>query len=371
MSKTSGEIGLEKQGDLIQIEDYIRREKWEKLPFDIVRLPEKPRILILKLSAIGDCLIASPVARAVRQQFPEAHIAWAVQDKAKAVVEGNPDLDEVLVWRGGWKGALKLAGEVRARKFDVILNLQPQFKSAPILALGGVKIRVVTSRADPSSRFLSNRIVPIPENQPHASEQYLRVAHAIGIPLDARPEMRLPLSAEERDWANSFLIQNNRNADKKLVALNPASLRLIKAWPPEQWKCLVTLMTSEGIQPLVIGGPKDIELASAVAAIAPDAIMAAGKTNLKQLGALLERCDLLVSADTGPMHIGAAAGTKILALFGPTDPALTGPLTKNGTVIVRDLPCRPCLQQPTCERFECLTELKAEEIWPVVRKLVF
>ena len=405
---------------LLDSSDFARRYAWEPLPFPLPKLPDAPRILILKLSAIGDCLIASPLARAIRERYPRAHIAWAVQSKARAVVEGNPFLDEVLVWQGSsWRGALSLALQVRRGRFDVVLDLQGTSKTFPILALSGAPVRAVSGRAKKVSRAVATCIAPIPTPQPHAGEQYFRVAQCLDIAPDARRDLIMPIDDADREWAQNFWQQHDLE-DRRVVALNPGSARAIKQWPPAQFAQLAQLLETSGTRTLILGAPNEVELAESIALdaqnqmaqsqltpsdstkneakmdageelksnstkneaaraadkseavgleLTPQAspIVAAGQTTLKQLGALLERCDLMVSADTGPMHIAAAVGTPIVALFGPTDPACTGPVSPKARVVMRDLPCRPCFQQPTCERFECLTELDASAVFSVAR----
>ncbi|PQV65379.1 heptosyltransferase-1/heptosyltransferase-3 [Abditibacterium utsteinense] len=383
---------------LLDSSDFARRYAWEPLPFPMPTLPEAPRILILKLSAIGDCLIASPLARALRERYPRAHIAWAVQSKARAVVEGNPFLDEILVWQGGsWRGALRLALEVRRGRFDAVLDLQGSSKTLPMLALSGAKVRAVSGRAKKISRAIATCVAPIREPQPHAGEQYFRVAQCLDIAPDARRDLIMPIGDADRQWAQTFWRQHDLEG-KRVVALNPGSARAIKQWPPAQFAQLARMLEQSGTRTLILGAPGEVELALEIARaatqpetqseleteeatgvakspseIAVDSdtstplkpIVAAGQTTLKQLGALLQHCDLMVSADTGPMHIAAAVGTPIVALFGPTDPACTGPVSARARVVMRDLPCRPCFQQPTCDRFECLTELDASTVFSI------
>lgn len=344
-------------------------------------MPEAPRVLILKLSAIGDCLIASPLSRAIRERYPRAYIAWAVQSKARAVVEGNPFLDEVLVWEGkSWRGALQLALQVRRGRFDAVLDLQGTTKTLPMLALSGAKIRAVSGRGKKLSRAVATCVAPIREPQPHAGEQYFRVAQCLDIAPDASRDLIMPLGDDDREWAQDFWREHDLEG-KRVVALNPGSARAIKQWPPAEFAKLTRMLEESGARTLILGAPSEVELAQQIAHEAAGAseshngqpivgkpIVAAGQTTLTQLGALLERCNLMVSADTGPMHIAAAVGTPIVALFGPTDPACTGPVSPLARVVMRDLPCRPCMQQPTCDHFECLTELDAAAIFPIARE---
>lgn len=347
------------------------RANWPPLPFPSIDLGAKPRILLLKLSAIGDCLVASPLARALRERYPEAHLTWLVGDKAALVVRGNPFVDEVLEWRGGFGATLSLMREVRRRRFDAVVDVQGAWKSAPFALASGAKYRAVSSRADGAARRAANLVVPILETPPHALEQYLRVASAFDISADAPRTPHFAVPTEARDWAQTWL-QENRIDETRLIALNPGAARAIKQWPPAQFAALGDLLHAQEWEVVLLGGPGDVDLAREIASSMKRApLVAAGQTTLAQLGALLERAAILVSADTGPMHLASGVGTPIVALFGPTDPRRTGPvgLDRNAqphTTVVRDLPCRPCFQKPTCQRFECLTELPAHDVFRAV-----
>lgn len=347
--------------------DFVARREFPPLPFEPIQLPAKSRILILKLSAIGDCLVASPLARALRERYPDAHLAWAVQSKAKTVVEGNPYLDEVIVQEKGLRGLLQTMRQVRSARFDAVIDVQGALKSAPISWASRARWRIVSSRAEPIARRIANHVVPMPTPPPHALEQYLRVAAALDI--DSKTPRRLVLATTEKEaaWADEFWKENA--LPERVVALNPGSLRPIKAWPAEHFVVLADLLEGSGIRTMLIGGPTDREKVGEIeAAMQHQPINAAGKTNLRQLGALLKKCNLLVSADTGPMHIAAGVGTPVVALFGPTDPRRTGPIGENHVVLTRDLPCRPCFQQPTCERYECLTEMRPQDVFEAVKR---
>ncbi len=349
---------------------YAARRDWPPLPFAPVQLAPDARILIVKLSAIGDCVLASPLAAALRARYPGAHIAWAVGAKAQSVVQNHPALNQVLVQQPGARGALKMLQSVRGARFDAVLDVQGALKSAPLVLASGARWRAVSSRAEPIARRAANLIVPIEGTPPHALEQYLRVASAFDIDPQASRRATLGLEAAEIAWADEFLREKksdfsreSNGAPPRLVALNPASLRPIKAWPAAHFAILADELEARGIKTVFVGGPNDREVvAQIIAAMTHSPLDAAGKTNLRQLAALLSRCDLLVSADTGPMHIAAGVGTPVVALFGPTDPRRTGPGGENHLVLTRDLGCRPCFQKPTCERFECLSEMAPPDV---------
>lgn len=349
---------------LLRRRDFAARRDWESLPFAPIELPPRARILIVKLSAIGDCLVASPVARALRERYPAAHLAWAVQSKAKTVVEGNPFLDQIIVQEGGARGLMRALRAVRSGRFDAVLDVQGAFKSAPIVAASGARWRAVSSRAEPIARRAANLIVPIEGTPPHALEQYLRVASAFGAGETER-RLTLQLGQDERFWAGEFWKKNG--APSRVVALNAASARPIKAWPAAHFAALADALEARGVRTLWVGAPNDADLIRQIqGAMRHPSLSAVGQTNLRQLGALLERCALLVSADTGPMHIAAGVGTPVVALFGPTDPRRTGPIGAGHLVLSRDLECVPCFQKPTCDRFQCLTEMAPRDVLAAV-----
>lgn len=335
------------------------------------------RILIIKLSSIGDCLLASPVAQALRQSFPDAFIGWAVEDFCAPMVEGNPFLDAVFVWRRRGKGESLWAFARRLRRegFEVALDLQGLLKSALVAWFSGAKVRVGPAEAREGAPLLYTHRVPPAPWETHVIERYLLRAAALGARWERVPPLLVPYGPQEQAWAAQWLQDKGVREGEILVAINPAVGRGIRRWEAARFAALADRLRKElGVRILLTGGPQDRALNREVLArmaTAPEALDAAGETTLRQLAALYERCSLFIGGDTGPMHIAEAAGTPVLALHGPTDPRHTGPYGPPHRALYKAFPCSPCRYKEDCPfHKECLRAISVEEVFETAQEML-
>lgn len=297
-------------------------------------MDKSPRILIIKLSAIGDCLHATPVAEALRRTFPDAHIGWLVHTHCAPVLEGNPFIDVIHRWDrkdlwGGW-GALKR--ELHAVKYDRALDLQGLFKSAMACMASGAT-RIGPEEAREFAWLFYHVKTPDQRGKP-IQLCYLNRAAYVGAQIHPAPKMCFPFSADDLAVAKSLL----PNGPGPKVILNPSAGKPIKQWPPDRFGAVANELSKVGAQCIITGAPADQPLADAILAATNKEIQITdltGKTSLKQLGAVLSLCNLFIGGDTGPMHMAQAVGCRVLALFGPTDPAVLGPQDPRDRVIMR------------------------------------
>ena len=335
----------------------------------------KPRILLIKLSSLGDVIHALPTLEALRSLYPRGHITWLVEDSNAPVLAGHPALDEVwLVPRPRLGNARFLTDlqetfqatrRLRERPFDLIIDLQGLLKSAFWVALtrGGRKLGYDRTR-EFSYLALTERLAPF-DPEAHAVWRYLNVARHLGAPA-APPVFRLGLNPPEN---LDHLI--SRETGQPLVVLHPGARWPTKLWPAAHWARLAGWLVKEkGFQVAITGSPGDRTLAGEIIAAAEVPILnLAGRTSLAELAALLRTARLAVTTDTGPMHLAAALGTPVAALFGPTAPWRTGPFGDGHVVVRQALPCSPCFRR-SCPEPRCLTELKAPAIQEAVEKIL-
>ncbi len=311
------------------------------------------KILIIRLSSIGDCVLSSPVLEALRERYPEAHLTWAVQAKSVPVVRGLPGLDEVLLWdsksrENGLKQALQRTWRER---FDIALDLHGLDKAALFALASRAKRRI----SGTSARFLANRMSNERVDEQeflHAREFYLRRASLLDIAPDAatRYYPRVPITDDDRAKATQFLVENNVEFGAPLLGMNLGASETEKMWPPERYAQLANTLLDERpeLRVVVFGAPADAWLYKRFAIefnrirnhakeMDPRVVSAVGQLSLMQVAAVSERCSAFISADTGPMHIAAAAGAPLLAIFGPTDTRLTAPVHKPGNLPIRIL----------------------------------
>lgn len=313
------------------------------------------RILVVKVADVGDVLTATPALRTLRRTFPSAEITALVAPHCRPVLEGNPNVDGILTLnkRGGGAplGALRAAGtgwDLRRRRFDAVLLMHHLTTAA-----GALRFRALMLATGAAVRagldngrggFLTHRAEDLGFGVRHEVEYCNAVAGLLGAPADLGP-LDVPLGEPERRYAATVLA----GLPRPVVAVHPGAgaYSLARRWPADRFATLVAAITgSLAASVVVVGGPEERGLAAAVAGAGPTGRVRdmAGRTTLPQAAALLEGCDLFVGNDSGLMHLAAAAGTKVVALFGPSNHRAWGPWTEPGrSVVIRsDLPCSPC-----------------------------
>ena len=326
------------------------------------------RILIVKLSSIGDVVQSLPVAGALRRRFPEAYIAWAVAPAAAEAVAGNPHLSEVLVvggsaTHGGVRSLPPLASPLRLRRalheigFDTTLDLQGLLKSAAIAYLSGARQRIGYRTLHEATFLFNNRRLVPNRREVHAVDSYLDFAEVLGAKREP-VEFTIAVSDEDRREVEVLLGGRDR-----LAALIPGARWESKLWPAERFAAVADALAEKaGLESVVIGAPADRALAAAIAAAAKSPILdLTGRTTLKQAAEVFRRCRLTVGNDTGPLYISAAMGTPTVALFGPTDARRLGPYGAGHAKVVAEVDCAPCRNR-RCERRTCMEAIAPEQV---------
>ena len=335
------------------------------------------KILILKPSSLGDVVQALPVLRLLKLRFPAAEIYWWLEGGLTSLLEGDPDLAGVIRFeRARWKSprhwgeAFGSLRELRAHRFDWIIDLQSLLRSgaASWLANGGFTVGLDDARE--GARGFYDLIVPRASYATHAVDWYLAVLRALEVPVHGNfqwlPRRAAVAAAVEEKW---------KPEATRWIALQPGARWDNKRWPADYFAELVRRCTRAfpDVRFAIIGGGADRELGHRIAQAAPERCQdLTGRTSLAEMVEWLRRCDVLVTNDTGPMHVAAALGKPAVALLGPTDPRRTGPYGQLQNVIQLPLPCVPCMK-PECryeKPMECLRGITPELIFARVEKLL-
>jgi lipopolysaccharide heptosyltransferase II len=321
------------------------------------------RILIVRLSAIGDCVMASPVAQKLREAFPQAHIAWAVGEKSKAIVEGNPYIDEILVWRSGRGGFTQIVRDVRAGRFDVVLELQGRPKSTILMALSGARRRLVSPRFGWLARVLSTQLVEHPPGFIYPPLRYVCWAKALGASGED-PKLSVPIAKADREAAREVLVDTQAT----WIGLNPGCSAPNRKWDVEKFAAAAEQLagTHPEVHFVICGGKQDVDDANIIAAKLPAerTVNAAGKLNLRATAALLERCSAVITNDTGPMHMAVAVGAPVVGIFGPVEANRRLPDNGLHVGIEHNEECR-LPNTPKCGRggqCSCLQSVRPDEV---------
>lgn len=343
-------------------------------------------ILIVKTSAIGDVTHTLPALHALRAQYPDARITWLVEEAAADLIIGHRALDRVLVSRRkSWvrrlkKGPQRFAAfkemvafirELRDTEYDLLIDFQGLLKSGLLVGLARARRKVGFGKgmehAECSYIFLNERI-PAVSMDIHAVDRELMLLKAIGIEC-REVVFDLPIGEEVRRAVADQLARHGVDAARPLVAVNPRATWPTKLWDNSKFAQLADQLLEQGWAVVFTGSSSDRAAIETIFSLMRNrAANLAGITTLKGLAALYERCRLVISTDTGPMHIAAAVDTPVIALFGPTAPWRTGPYGKKHAVVRLDKDCSPCFKKH-CETIACMKEISVEQVLGAVNDM--
>jgi len=324
------------------------------------------RVLIIKPSAVGDIVHALPVLPRLRRLWPDARITWMATPGCAGLVQNHPLVDEVILFQRkrlarGWYNPfalLDLAGmvhELRLRRFDLVIDLQGLLRSASVAMASGAPRRVGFSNAREGAPLFYTDLVDCSMELDHAVERYLKVTAALGC-ADGIIEFPFAVDEDDRRFIRELIPPGTRYA-----VLAPGTNWATKRWPVERFAALVEPLRERfGLETVVAGAAADRPLTARISA----RFDLTGKTTLRQAVALLERAELVVANDTGPMHIAAALGRPLVAPYGPTGVRRTGPFGRFDSVVRLDLPCSPCYSR-TCSHHSCMEWLQIEPLLSV------
>lgn len=342
------------------------------------------RILIIKLSALGDIVQALPVLHAVKRQWKSCQVDWITGEAAAGLLKGHPLLNRVIVYPRKRLGEMarspfawrRLFGELRGlsrrlkkARYDAALDLQGLFKSGLITYLSGAGEKVGFKGGREASSLFLNRKLPRYDPDQHAVLRYLEVPAYIGADSS---DISFPLGITDPDLreAEGLLDQLDLKAGR-FVLLIPGTVWPSKHWSVEDFSRLSRLISRElGLACLVVGSGADVSLGKAIArGSRGSARDITGNTSLKLLAALSTMAATAVTTDTGPMHLVSAAGLRVVALFGPTAPWRTGPFGKGHIIIRKGLECSPCFNRQCITR-ECMLSISPEEVLIAVNEII-
>ncbi|MET0516445.1 MAG: lipopolysaccharide heptosyltransferase II [Nitrospiraceae bacterium] len=309
--------------------------------------PPVHRLLLIKPSSLGDIVHTLPTLNVLRQRFPYAAVTWLVKRQWAELIERVEGVDQICPVDEGMRGWLAQVTQLRARRFDLVIDLQGLFRSGVMAWLCGCAWRVGFANAREGSPFFYTHRVTVPTVPMHAVDRYLLVAAALGADTSAPPQFRFQQREEDSQKVVALLKKHGLHPGKPWIAMNVSARWVTKRWPAEHFARTADRLSQEGLEPVVfIGGVLEREDTRRVMRhMHTKAVDLTGQTTVGLLPSLLQKAVVLVTNDSGPMHIAAAVGTPVVALFGPTDPVRTGPYGHGHTVLTEDVPCRPCFSR--------------------------
>ena len=334
------------------------------------------KILIVRLSAIGDIVMASPVAAALKRRYPEAKILWLTQPECASLVQNNPLIDEVLLWpRAEWQNLWQqrkyrqlfahirtFRKQLKTHQIDLAIDLQGLLKSGMLTWLSGATRKVGLGSKE-GSQWLMDQVIPRNSGDTDLiGSEYRWLCQQ--LQLDAKPwQMSIGASDDAINHAKQLIEQDI--ADDYIV-ICPFTTRPQKHWHDAGWQVLIPKLTKLGHTIVMLGGPADTEHAERIIdneiAANKRFINLVGKTQLPVAALLIQQAKALIGVDTGLTHMGHAHDIPVLGLFGSTRPYLKTD-TANGQIMYLNLHCSPCRRNPSCDgRFECLNDITPTQI---------
>ncbi|MBN1587222.1 MAG: glycosyltransferase family 9 protein [Candidatus Omnitrophica bacterium] len=337
------------------------------------------RILVIRTDRLGDLLLNIPAVRALRQSYANAYLAMLVQPHLREVVDTNPDVDEVIEYdkngsERSWGATLAMAWQLRLKRFDMVVILNPSKRSNILAWLSGARYRVgydrkwgaLLTQRIPDRKYLGDR---------HEVEYNMELVRRAGAQTEDL-SVRLNPAHSDRRSVRETLEAFGWNPEEKIVLVHPGTSSFSKRWPAERYAAVVRqLCETEGLRVVLVGGGDEFDAIAELHAQCPDEVFnLTGRFGIRQLAALCELAVCLVSNDSGPVHVAAAVGTRTVVIFGRTRPGLSprrwGPWGRGHVVFQHDVGCAVCVPEQCDLGYQCLEAVSAEEIAEEVRSLI-
>jgi lipopolysaccharide heptosyltransferase II len=344
------------------------------------------KILILKPSSLGDVIQSLPVLRLLKLHYPKAEIFWWIDSALAPLIEGDCDLTGIVRFerkRWGkpqhWPEMLRSIRWLREQHFDLVIDLQCLARSGAFAWLARGKFLIGLDEVREGARGFYDLAAPRKTFHTHAVDWYLSVLPPLGVSVHKNfnwlPERPQVAAAIKSKWPEAFPTSISQLPSPNWVALQPGARWENKRWPAKFFAELVRALAEKfpDARFAILGDKGDQPLGEIISHAAPEKVLnLCGATSLPEMIEWVRRCDLLVTNDTGPMHVAAAIGKPLVALFGPTAPERTGPFGQLENVLRLDLPCSPCLKSDCSieNTDECLRALPPTLVLARVEKLL-
>jgi heptosyltransferase I len=367
------------------------------VPADDLRSRDFRKILLIKLSALGDVVHTFPVLNKLRRRYPAARIDWLVTPGIGELLRHNPAISNVIAFArddlsmplrlAPYVAAARLVAQLRAVEYDLVIDLQGQLRSAFFAFTSGAPVRIgfdkpradvwkTLSRAIPDearkhawqgaregSWLAYTDHIALPTLDMHPVERYLGIGPMLALD-DGAPDFSFPI-AQEATARVDALLASYKIAPAKLLVMAPGTNWETKAWRPEAFAEVARHFLEKGFAVTLIGTAAERAVCDTVEKLAPGAVNLAGETTLSELAALISRAAICVTNDSGPMHLAVALGRPVVSVFGPTDPVWAGPYRREGSVVRAGLACSPCYLRELrrCpHNHDCMTKVSAAAV---------
>jgi heptosyltransferase I len=354
------------------------------------------RILLIKLSAVGDVVQTIAVANKLRRRYPKARLDWLTTPAMAELLQHNPAISNAIEfareeWRRPWRlapyaGAVRLAARLRAAHYDLVIDLQGQLRSAAFALAAGTPVRIGFDRPRASTWAASRKVpddfrkhswqgaregswlaythhIPLPTLDIHSVDHYLSVGKLLGVD-DLAADFSFPIPPEASGRIDA-LLDYYGIAKSKLVVLGPGSNWETKQWRGDGFAEVARHFLKKGFAVTLVGSERERALCDDIVRNAPGTVSLAGETLLSELAALIRRSSICLAHDSGPTHLAVALGRPVVGIYGPSDPVWAAPYRRDGAVLKADLPCSPCYlrQLSLCRHgHACMQNVSAQAV---------
>jgi lipopolysaccharide heptosyltransferase I len=342
------------------------------------------RLLLVKPSSFGDIIHTLPVLDAVHRSWPETAVDWIVKPEWMPLLEGHPMLREVLPFPMSWRAWRRMIPLLRQRRYEMVLDCQGLLRSGLLTLFTGAPTRIGFANGREGSPWCYTRRVGFadgsmsgtmrdasnpargPSDAPtHAIDRYRHLARAAGVSIDAPVRFPLPAWPDAERWIDCWWEEAGIQPKETVCVVHPAARWLTKRWPAERFAALADrLVERQGWRIVLVAGAAEREQAAAAGALMKQPhVDLSGRTTLPQLAALLRRSALLLTNDSGPMHLAVAVGAPVVAFFGPTDPRKIGPYGPGHAVLRAGIDCSPCGRRRCAQGLACMNGISVDEAY--------
>ncbi len=356
---------------LVPMMNYLNKGRVRKRP-------SLRRILIVRPDRIGDVLLSTPAIEALRKALPEAFLMALVAPHARDIVDRNPYLNGFLTLdkkgaHKGFGGMTRLVRELKGYHLDTAVVLHGTRRVHLALALAGIPERIGYDRK--WGIFLTKRLKDVKVyGEKHESDYSLDLLRALGLSVDGG-QVFMPTTEESDLRMERFLKERGLSDKDRLVAIHPGASSVSKRWMSDRFAAVADRLQEWNYKVVIVAGPQDLATGKAVMqAMKHPPIDACGKTTVRELASLFKKTKLLISNDSGPVHVAVGVGTPVISIFGRSQPGLSQkrwrPLGKRDIVLQKDVGCAVCLADDCQINFECLKALTVEEVLEAARKIL-
>lgn len=328
------------------------------------------KILVINLMYLGDLLFTTPLLRTLRFNYPAAKIDLLVDKKNQDVVLYNPHISELIAidkkgYHNKLPNYLRLILDIRKQKYDLVINLHPNERASAIAAFSGAK-RIAGFSVKGLGIFFGQKLQE--RKDVHQADAYLEIAHALGLQTDNRGlEMRVDESSENK--AGKLWLEAGLLPETKVIGINPGGSWPTKRWTIDGFAELADMLQRDGFRTVFFGGPMDRQMVDKIVEkMQTIPVIFTGSVNLRELAALVKKCAVFVSGDSGPMHIATSQGIPVIAVFGPSDPVRYAPYHVDHRVIKAELACLACGEHQ-CAHHMCMENISPIQVFLAVKEI--